>query len=80
MLWNVLESEFFGSLSMLNVSETNRFDFIIKSSISKNGAGKKTVTGMEVLYIDIEPSSRGTIQLHELSMNSFFCLLYTLHN
>ena len=32
---------------------------------------------MDALSIDIEPSSRGTIQLFELSMNYVFCLLYT---
>ena len=35
---------------------------------------------MEALSIDIEPSSRETIQLFELSMNYVFCLLYTLQN
>ena len=64
---------------MLNVFQTNHFDFVIESSISKNVAGKKRVTGMEALSIGIEPSSRGTIQLFELSMNYVFCLLYTLH-
>ena len=65
---------------MLNVFLTNHFDFVIESSISKNGAGKRRVTGMEALSVDIEPSSKGTIQLFELSMNCVFCLLYTLQN
>ena len=62
---------------MLSVFQTNHFDFVIESSISKNGAGKKRVAAMDALSIDIEPSSRGTIQLFELSMNYVFCLLYT---
>ena len=79
-LWTVLDSERLGSLSMLNVFHTDHFDFVIESSISKNGAGKKRGTGMEALSTDIEPSSRETIQLFELSMNYAFCLLYTLQN
>lgn len=47
---------------MLNVFQTNHFDFAIEPRISKNGAGKKRVTGMEALSIDFEPSSRGTIR------------------
>ena len=62
---------------MLSVFQTYHFDFVILSSISKNGAGKKRVAAMDALSIDIEPSSRGTIQLFELSMNYVFCLLYT---
>ena len=63
---------------MLTVFQKNHFDFVTESSISKNGAGKKRVAGIEALSIDIEPSSRGTIQLSELSMSYVFCLLYTL--